>query len=173
MHLGKGCATDVPLAVAPLRPTRAPSARAATEKQMVSGGGDHGAAFAQRLSAYCPRTQSSICPSKMCRGHIFQLYCSYLIHEVGGLKVSFSPPLLHFRPSWILVKRLKTCLLFDQKRKTPRSPFQFRQTSHVCVDNESANHNQEPNGLFCQSEEPGQASATPGTPDPVPGSLRL
>lgn len=47
------------------------------------------------------------------------------------------------------------CVLFDQ-RETPPSAFQYWQTSHFCVDNDSANHNQGPNGLFRQSEEPGQ-----------------
>lgn len=42
----KSGAADVPLAVAPLRPTKAPSARAAREKQTVSGVGEHEAPFA-------------------------------------------------------------------------------------------------------------------------------
>lgn len=53
--------------------------------------------------------------------------------------------------------------------------------SHFCVDNDSANHNQEANGLFSQSEEPrrdgclGSALAFPAAsalPSAVPGYLR-
>lgn len=65
--------------------------------------------------------------------------------------------------SWILVKHMTMCVLFDRRRKTPPRPFQYWRTSHFCVDNDPANHNQEPNGLFRQSEEPAA----------VPGYLRL
>lgn len=53
--------------------------------------------------------------------------------------------------------------------------------SHFCVDNDSANHNQEANGLFSQSEEPrqdgrlGSALAFPSAstlPWAVPGYLQ-
>lgn len=53
--------------------------------------------------------------------------------------------------------------------------------SHFCVDNDSANHNQEANGLFSQSEEPrrngclGRALAFPAAAallSAVPGYLQ-
>lgn len=68
----------------------------------------------------------------------------------------------HIQASWILVKGMKMCIVFDQKGKTLCSSFQYWQTSHFWIDNNSANHNQEPNSLFRQS-----------TPHAVPGYLRL
>lgn len=58
--------------------------------------------------------------------------------------------------SWILGEHMKMCFLSGRRRKTPPSPFEYWRMSHFCVDNDSANHNQETNGLFSQLEEPGQ-----------------